>query len=226
MPNLPLLLGHRGTGFSALVAENSFAAFDTALEHGCDGFEFDVRATGCGRALVCHDATARGITVARAEADELTDVPLLEDVLKCYGPRAFLDIELKVRGIESKVLTALREYPPERGFVASSFIADVLLDLQLRSATIPTGIICEKPGQLARARTLPASFVIVHRSLLDRELVRELQDDGKKIFVWTVNDKDTMLRHADWGVDGIISDDTQLLVHTFRGEQPQSRGKT
>jgi len=211
MPNLPLLLGHRGTGFSALVAKNSFAAFDTALEHGCDGFEFDVRATGCGRALVCHDATARGIT---------------EDVLKRYGPRAFLDIELKVRGIESKVLTALRECPPEHGFVASSFIADVVLDLQLRSATIPTGIICEKSGQLARARTLPASFVIVHRSLLDRELVRELQDDGKKILVWTVNDKDTMLRHADWGVDGIISDDTQLLVHTFHGEQPQSRGKT
>jgi len=141
MPNLPLLLGHRGTGFSALVAENSFAAFDTALEHGCDGFEFDVRATGCGRALVCHDATARGITVARAEADELTDLPMLEDVLQRYGPRAFLDIELKVAGIETKVLTALRECPPEHGFVASSFIADVVLDLQLRSATIPTGIL-------------------------------------------------------------------------------------
>jgi len=226
MPNLPLLLGHRGTGFSALVAENSFGAFDTALAHGCDGFEFDVRVTGCGRALVCHDATARGITVARAEANELTDLAILEDVLQRYGPMAFLDIELKVRGIESKVLTALREHPPERGFVVSSFIPEVVVELRLRSATVPTGIICEKPGQLARSRTLSAEFLMVHRSLLDRELVREIQHAGRKIFVWTVNDEDTMLRHAEWGVDGIISDDTQLLVRAFHGDQPRSKGNT
>jgi glycerophosphoryl diester phosphodiesterase len=223
MPNLPLLLGHRGTGFSALVAENSFAAFDAALAHGCDGFEFDVRVTGCGRALICHDATANGIRVARAEADQLTDLPVLEDVLQRYGPKAFLDIELKVRGLESKVLTALREHPPERGFVVSSFIPEVILDLQLRSATVPTGIICEKPGQLARARTLPASFVIVHRSLVDRELVHELHEAGKMILGWTVNDRDSMLRHAEWEIDGIISDDTQLLVRTFYGDQPRSK---
>jgi glycerophosphoryl diester phosphodiesterase len=226
MPDLPLLLGHRGTGFSALVAENSFAAFDTALAHGCDGFEFDLRVTGCGRAVVCHDASTRGITVARAQADQLTDLPLLEDVLLRYGPKAFLDIELKIGGIESKVLTALREHPPERGFVVSSFIPEVVLDLQLRSATVPTGIICEKPSQLARAKTLEVSFVIVHRSLIDRELVHEMHEAGKKIFVWTLNDKDTMLRHADWEVDGIIADDTQLLVRTFYGDQPRSRGQT
>jgi glycerophosphoryl diester phosphodiesterase len=226
MPNLPLLLGHRGTGFSALVAENSFAAFDTALEHGCDGFEFDVRVTGCGRAVVCHAASIRGVTVARAQADQLTGLPVLEDVLQRYGANAFLDIELKVGGIESKVLTALREHPPERGFVVSSFIPKVVLELQFRSATVPTGIICEKPGQLARARSVGTGFVIVHSSLLDRELVREFQETGKKIIVWTVNDKNTMLRHADWGVDGIISDDTQLLVRTFYGDQPRSRGKS
>jgi hypothetical protein len=32
-----------------------------------------------------------------------------------------------------------------------------------------------------------------------------------------VNDRETMLTLADWGVDGIISDDTELLVHTFKG---------
>jgi glycerophosphoryl diester phosphodiesterase len=226
MPNLPLLLGHRGSGFSALVAENSFEAFDTALEGGCDGFEFDVRVTGCGRALICHDAKVRGITVAGAEADQLTDLPILEDVLERYGPKAFLDIELKVRGIESRVLTALRQYPPERGFVVSSFIPEVVLELQLRCATVPTGIICEKPSQLGRSRKLSTAFLIVHRSLLDRELVREIQEAGRRIFVWTINDRDTMLRHADWGVDGIISDDIQLLVRTFRGDQARSKGKT
>jgi glycerophosphoryl diester phosphodiesterase len=226
MPNLPVLLGHRGTGFSALLQENSFEAFDTALEHGCDGFEFDVRVTACGRALICHDARIKGITVARAQAHQLTDLPLLEDVLQRYAPRAFLDIELKVPGIESKVLTALHEYPPERGFVVSSFIPEVVLDLKTRSATLPTGIICEKPAHLTGSRTQPADFLIVHRSLIDRQLVGEVQQAGKKIFVWTVNDRETMLRHADWRVDGIISDNTELLVRTLHRDQTGSRKET
>ena len=29
-----------------------------------------------------------------------------------------------------------------------------------------------------------------------------------------------MLRLADWGVDGIISDDTELLVRTLKGTTP------
>jgi glycerophosphoryl diester phosphodiesterase len=226
MLHFPLLLGHRGTRFSAQAPENSFKAFDAALEHGCDGFEFDVRVTGRGRALICHDARIKGIIVARAQANELTDLPLLEDVLQRYGPRAFLDIELKVPGLESKVLTMLREHPPERGFVVSSFIPEVVLELRLRSATVPTGIICETAGQLARARTLAADFVIVHRSLIDQALLREIQQAGRKIFVWTVNDKETMLRHSEWGVDGIISDDTQLLVSTLRGARTRPRAKT
>jgi len=38
---------------------------------------------------------------------------------------------------------------------------------------------------------------------------------GRKIFVWTVNDRNSMLRLAGWGVDAIISDKPQLMVETF-----------
>jgi glycerophosphoryl diester phosphodiesterase len=45
--------------------------------------------------------------------------------------------------------------------------------------------------------------------------VQALHVAGKTMFTWTVNDKKTMQRLADWGVDGIISDDPQLLATTF-----------
>ena len=51
---------------------------------------------------------------------------------------------------------------------------------------------------------------------MNRLLVQEIQHAGLRIFVWTVNDQEAMLRLADLGVDGIISDDTELLVRTFR----------
>jgi glycerophosphoryl diester phosphodiesterase len=215
MAKLPLLLGHRGARVSK-VPENTFASFDLALEHGCDGFEFDVRLAACGTALVCHDPKVGKITVAGAQASQLSKLPRMTDVFQRYRQRAFLDIELKVKDLESKVLAALGDYPPEQGYVVSSFIPDVVMDLEARSATVSIGIICETSAQLACWPRLPVDYVIAHQSLVDWMLVQDVQSAGLKIFVWTVNDREAMLRLANWGVDGIISDDTELLVQTLR----------
>src|ERR1700686_4832774 len=109
MSDLPLLLGHRGARSSTSVPENTPASFDLALEHGCDGFEFDVRLTGGGRSVVCHDPKVDGINVSQATTNQLLHLPLFEDVVQHYSQRAFLDIELKVPGLESKALNCLRE---------------------------------------------------------------------------------------------------------------------
>jgi glycerophosphoryl diester phosphodiesterase len=215
MSDLPLLLGHRGARASTSARENSQASFELALEHGCDGFEFDVRLTGCGRALICHDPKVDGVTVSKANADQLLHLAVLDDVLQRYGQRAFLDIELKVPGLESKVLNSLREYRMEEGYVVSSFLPEVVMELKTRSATIQTGLICDKAGQLAGWRESTVEYVIPHYSLVTRKLVEDVHGAGKKLFTWTVNDPKAMLRFADWKVDGIISDDTQLLVGTF-----------
>ena len=43
----------------------------------------------------------------------------------------------------------------------------------------------------------------------------EVHRTGKQVFVWTVNRAEDMVRLAKWGVDAIISDDTELLVRTL-----------
>ncbi len=219
----PLLLGHRGARVSISVPENTFGSFDLAIEHGCDGFEFDVRLTACGRALVCHDPRVGAVTVARATRRQLLDLPRLEAVLQRYGRRVFLDIELKVSGLEPKVLAALRDLPPEHGYVVSSFLPDVLMELRARSAAIILGIICEKPAQLARWRKLPVEYLAAHESLIDQALVEQVHSAARKLLAWTVNDSDSMLRLANWGVDGIVSDDTKLLVATLRSPSAAKR---
>ena len=216
MARLPLLLGHRGARASTGIPENTFASFDLALEHGCDGFEFDVRLAACGTAVVCHDPKAGKLAIARTRAQQLPRLPRLTDVIQRYGERAFLNIELKVKDLESKVLTALGEFPPRNGYVVSSFIPDVVMDLEARSSSASIGIICETPAQLAFWRQLPVDYVIPHQSLVDEVLVQDVQHAGLRIFVWTVNEPEVMRRLAVWGVDGIISDETKLLVATLR----------
>jgi len=36
-----------------------------------------------------------------------------------------------------------------------------------------------------------------------------------QLFTWTVNKRADLLRLAEWGVDGLISDDPKLLAETF-----------
>src|SRR5260370_26497216 len=94
----PLLLGHRGARAEKPVPENTLASFDLALAQGCDGFEFDVRLTAGGQAVICHDATSGGLKIAESSAQEL-DLPLLHEVLTRYRRTAFLHIELKSPGL-------------------------------------------------------------------------------------------------------------------------------
>jgi len=219
--NLPLLLGHRGTR-AFRIRENTLPAFERALDHGCDGFEFDVRLTQDGRAVVCHNPKSRGISLAKASIARVGHLPPLEDVIARFAKRAFLDIELKVPGLEQQVLTLLRENVPERGYVVSSFLSNVLLELRARSETVALGIIFDK--KTTKWRDLPVNYVIPRKSLVTSALVNEVHDVGKFLITWTVNDKRSMLRLANWGVDAIISDKTELLVKTLRPDQKRNFG--
>lgn len=212
----PLLLGHRGLRLSGEPAENTIAAFDRALELGCDGFEFDVRLTADRQLVICHDPRHAGCELATVPYGQVAQLPLLQDVLARFAGRAFLDIELKVAGMEESVLAALAGHPPERGFMLSSFFPSILQELQSLNGHLPLGFISDRESVLAHWRDLPVECVVPHFSLLTRELMDEAHQSGRKLMVWTVNNTDEMRRFSDWGVDGIISDDPGLLVHTIQ----------
>lgn len=220
MMSRPLFLGHRGARATRSIPENTIESFDLALAHGCDGFEFDVRQTADGRAVICHDPTVHGIEVARAGSGDLQDLPVFEQVLARYSQTAFLDIEIKTTGPEATVLEALRPHPPQRGYVVSSFLPAVLRTVRALDREIPIGLICEDRPQLAAWKELPIQFVMPHYSLVDEALCQLLHAARKQILVWTVNRREEMLHLKSWGVDGIITDDTKLLLEVLHPPKP------
>ena len=207
----PLLLGHRGARALKSIPENTLASLDQALADGCDGFEFDVRLSADGKPVVCHDPQIGGIEIARASGEQLAALPQLQDVLARYQARAFLDVELKVLGLEKITAALLRKSPPRRGFVVSSFLPEVLQAFHAEDSAIPLGLICETKAELSLWRKLPIEYVIPHHKLAEAALIRKIRTAGKRMFVWTVNAPADMQRFAESGVDGIISDDTGLL---------------
>jgi glycerophosphoryl diester phosphodiesterase len=214
MANHSLLLGHRGVRAEKSIPENSLASFDLALAQGCDGFEFDVRLSADGQAVICHDATSGGHEIAACSAEQLA-LPSLREVLTRYQTTAFLDIELKVSGLEKTTVDLLRTFHPARGFVVSSFLPVVLQTIHGMDVTVPLGLICETREELIGWTELPVEYVIPHYKLLRQDLIVDLKDAGRKIFVWTVNPPDDMKRFSDWGVDGVITDNPKLLLSSL-----------
>ena len=207
----PLLLGHRGARGTRSIPENTLPSFDLALAHGCEGFEFDVRQTGDGRCVICHDPEFKNVEIALAGGGELEELPVLDEVLERYQGQAFLDIEIKVPGLENAAIASLRTHRPQRGYVVSSFLPEVLLQLRRLDDDLPLGLICETRAQLAGWEQLPVQFVIPHYTLTDANVCNAVHATGRKLFTWTVNRQEQMLHFKEMGVDGIISDDTEML---------------
>jgi len=214
----PILLGHRGARALRSIPENTLASFDRAIDDGCDGFEFDVRLSADSQAVISHDPvcgdhkTGR-LEIARSTAKQLAPLVSLPDILARYR-KAFLDIELKVAGLEKIAIEHLRKERPRR-FVVSSFLPQVLTDLQALERDLPLGLICETKTQMRCWPRLFIDYVILHHTLVRRELIEDFHAAKKKVIVWTVNSEREMKRFAAWNVDGIISDDTKRLYQTL-----------
>ncbi len=222
LPGRPLLLGHRGC--RGAHPENTFAAFEYALASGCDGFEFDVRTTADQYLVLVHDPKHAGRKVAdhsyavlherrRRFRREVPSDPLayLDEMLERFASEAWLDIELKVTGIEQRVVEMLQRYRP-RGFVISSFLPGVITNCHAIDPKLPLGLICKYKSEVRPADWLPITHLMPHHRLVTAELVKRFHDEGRKVMTWTVNDPQEMRRVAECGVDGVISDDPVLLA--------------
>jgi glycerophosphoryl diester phosphodiesterase len=201
-------------------------SFRHALESGLDGFEFDLRVTADGRLVCVHDAAIGEYLVSHCDYGTLCNqysklvpvpgetIPGLEDVLREFASSAYLDVEIKVAGPEKSVLELLKRYTPQR-FVVSSFLAEVVLDVAEADSHIPLGFIFDDVIGLRTYPNLPVRYLMPRHDLLTRELAEAFHRGGYKVLAWTVNRSGDMKRLAEWGVDGLISDDPGLLSQTL-----------
>lgn len=199
----PWILAHRGA--CRVAPENSLAAFDRALAMGADGVELDVRAARDGHLVVVHDASIDGLPIAECDVRSLRlthpFVSSLEDVLRHFAGRLFLDIELKERGHERRALNLIERYVSPADFMITSFNATSIRVIRAAAPHVKCGLLVGTRGRGARlrsrldaalavprARSAGAQYLCVHWTLVDAGLLARAAGAGLSVIVWTVDD--------------------------------------
>jgi glycerophosphoryl diester phosphodiesterase len=235
---MPLVIAHRGA--SAYAPENTLAAFTLAHRQGAAMIELDVQPTADGRLVVFHDdTTERWDGIARpVRALSLADVqqldiggervPTLDETLAFARETGIaLNIELKGTGMSAQCAVLVREYDMVEQVIVSSFWPDALSDLRAVAPEIQRGYLMGtrsyRPDIRAREfwpffalRSVAAAAWHPYWDLpLIDQVIPLVRRAGFAVHVWTVDDPAVMLRLADAGASGIITNKPDLARATL-----------
>ena len=223
---------HRGA--SARYPENTMAAFEGAKELGADWIELDVQQSRDGQIFVMHDtnfARTAGVdsNTWEMDYDEIKTldvgsffdsrfvgerVPLLSEVIAFAKKNGIkLNIEMKPTGHEHEFEQKVAEIIATEKFmdqcVVTSQVYDVLEKMKLCDSHIQTVYVMSIAYGNINALTVADHFSI-EASNVTEELVSDVHNAGKEIYVWTVNTEENINNMIDLNVDNIITDDITL----------------
>jgi glycerophosphoryl diester phosphodiesterase len=207
-----LRIAHRGD--SRAAPENSIAALLAAMDvPGCDGVEFDVRASVDGVPVLLHDETlarvqGRREAVGALTADELETlgIPRLDDVLVALPRRAFLDIELKETfGRELIEIVAAGRGPDLQNAVVSSFYPDTLTRIHDLAPGWPCWLNARSlsASTIGQATQLGCVGISAIAPAVTARAFRAARTAGLEVAAWTVTRRATYRRLADLGAVAI-----------------------
>jgi glycerophosphoryl diester phosphodiesterase len=189
--------------------------------------EVDVQVTADGVLVVIHDDTLDRTTngdgkveiIRIAELQRLDAgrwrgpqfagerVPTLREVLDRVKGRCGLNVEMKAEGIAAPVCKLIRERQAEESILVSSFNWQAIAEVRRIAPEIKSALLADRRPRSAieRAISMQVTAVNPKHDLVDHNLCAEAHRRGLKVYTWTVDDPAEMVRLAEAGVDGIMT---------------------
>lgn len=222
------ITAHRG--FSAAAPENTMYAFQEAVDIGADYIELDVQLSADGEVVVIHDSKVDRTTDGKGRVRDMTyselmrltaaykysgheiyfdaKIPLLSEVLEEVGDDILLNIEIKDTGdtalTTEKTVELIKAYKLESTCYITSFSYSVLKKVKQIDPKIKTGLIANT-AVTAFARSGYIDAISINYLLASPSVVNTAHQNGKRVFVWTVDSEADMKKMISLGVDNIIT---------------------
>jgi glycerophosphoryl diester phosphodiesterase len=234
--NKTAIVAHRGG--SLLAPENTLAAFRNALQISAAWIEIDVHQTSDKVTVVIHDNTLDRTTDGKGSIDRIPfeklrsfdagrkfsdkfageKVPTLDETLALAAGKCNLLIEIKdpdASGeIEKDVVSLIQIHKAWSRCVVQSFSYQSVLKVHLLDDRIKTALLFVKPDIEKIKNNAEMSFLsginIYHR-FAGKRTIEKIHALQKTVFVWTVNRPERIQKMIENGVDGIMTDDPQMM---------------
>ena len=226
---MPKIMGHRGA--PAVEPENTLRSFRRALALGVAAVELDVQLTKDGRLAVIHDETldrttngrgpVKNFTLAelkRLDAGQKEPIPSLEEVFDLVRGKAHLVVELKQPEAASALLAFFREHQAFEFATVISFWHPALKALKEQEPRLTTGVLLvgcpADPVGLAQAAR--ADALILQYAYVTPKLVAAAHSHGLLVYVWNIDDIDTLQPYLVMNLDGIGSNRPDVLIEYLK----------
>ena len=235
--NTPLVISHRGVSNKNGV-QNTVQSLEKTAQLKPDLIEMDVQETKDGQFVMMHDANLKNLAGINARPqdltlEELTGLDISENGYRTkissfddYLNRANelhqkLLIEIKTSKKDSPQMMErfLEKYGPiikQYGHQMQSLDYHVIDQVLKYDSTIPAYFIL--PYNSIFPKTKATGYTMEY-STLDEYFVTKLWYTEQKLYVWTINSSDALDKSLQLSVDGMITDDMEMLQETLAAAQ-------
>lgn len=232
-----LIIGHRGYVWKGV--ENSIEALEGAAEAGADYVEVDILLTKDNKFVVMHDYNLKrlaginkkvedmnfnevvGLTIKQGEF--VGHIPSFEEfVERAKELNMKLLVELKPHGSEPEnyaklFINEMKRLNVDKIYKAMSGNLELMEEVETIAPEIETGhIIALQFGNFADENV---DFFVIEDFTFNDILNDDAKKKGKDIFVWTINDSETIIKYLHKSVEGIITDSPDLIVEEIENEE-------
>ena len=238
---LPMIMAHRG--FSAEAPENTLPAFQKCIDEGFSAAELDVQMLADGTIIVMHDDNLKRTTgvdknVWEVTYDEIknldngaffdpefegTKICTLDEAIKLAASakdKLYLNIEIKRNGHDDGIAEKVVQIILDNNYLNYCDITsqdystlEEVREINPYVLTAYTSVI-----GIGDIETLEAADIIsIQETFATYENIERIHNAGKRVFVWTINEQDTMEQLANLNVDAILTNDPRLCQEVFEG---------
>ncbi len=238
----PLIIAHRGA--SAYAPENTMSSFRKALFMGSDGIELDVQLTIDGHPVVIHDEKIDRTSNGSGFVKNLTfeelgrydfggwysseftgeKISALSEVLELLSDKEMLlNIELKnnvvkYEGMEKTVINLIRKYGFEKKVILSSFNHYSMFEIKEIAPDLKVGLLYSHgivfPWDYAARLNADAIHPLYYN--INSELTELCKKNNIRINTYTVDDAELIMKFANLGVDGIITNVPDIALEVLK----------
>lgn len=228
------VIAHRGAHQN--IPENSLAAYQKAIDLGCDFVEIDVRTTKDGHFVSVHNANIeKYVSGISAEVKDLTltelksldigekigaewkgtQIPTFEEILElCYG-KIGIYLDLKDASV-NKLMTLIKKYDMESDIICY-VPASYFVENENTSQIFGSSFIMPDPGEEANLdlvlQKLQPKVIATDMSVLNKSFVEKCHSKNVKVFVdEKIGTPEEWKMILEWGTDGIQTDDPEKIV--------------